>query len=231
MELVGKTLKLSVREFGLGRLPAEDPRDRDFRLSPPKKITRTHRSWYDNGWWGDQGGTSQCVGYAWAHYIEDSPETHPKAGAQIDPEFLYHAAQLIDEWPGEDYDGTSVRAGAKVLQRMGIIGEYLWAFDIESIKRTVLEQGPVIMGTSWYYSMFDPDPKSGRIKLEPTSGIAGGHAYMVNGFNQTKGLFRIKNSWSRSWGIKGHAWISADDLANLLADDGEACMTQEIEIP
>ena len=29
--------------------------------------------------------------------------------------WLYHEAQKIDEWPGEDYDGTSVRAGLDIL--------------------------------------------------------------------------------------------------------------------
>ena len=229
MSTVGKTIKLSIEEHGLGRRHAPDERDQAYMLAPPKRTERTHRSWYDNGWWGDQGATPMCVGYAWAHYIEDSPVTHPKAGAQVQPEFLYHAAQLVDEWPGTDYEGTSVRAGAKALQKMGIIGEYLWAPDMAAIAKTVLEQGPVIMGTDWYNSMFEPDSK-GLLSLDTSSGIAGGHAYVVNGYNVWTNLFRIKNSWSRSWGIKGHALIHADDLGRLLAADGEACMTKEIEI-
>ena len=33
--------------------------------------------------------------------------------------WLYHEAQKIDEWPGEDYDGTSVRAGLDILRKRG----------------------------------------------------------------------------------------------------------------
>jgi hypothetical protein len=32
---------------------------------------------------------------------------------------LYRAAKKVDEWPGEDYDGTSVRAGLDVLRTQG----------------------------------------------------------------------------------------------------------------
>ena len=221
------TEEVERQGHGLGRLAAVDERDGAYMLQAPRRSARTSRVWYDNGWWGDQGWTSQCVAYAWAHYIEDSPKTHPKAGSQVDPGLLYKAAQLIDEWPGEDYDGTSVRAGAKVLQKMGIIGEYLWAWDIRSIALTVLEQGPVIMGTDWYEGMFSPDPRTGVIK--PEGEVVGGHAYIINGYNTWTNLFRIKNSWGRGWGKKGRAWIHADDLGRLLAADGEACMTQEIE--
>ena len=33
--------------------------------------------------------------------------------------WLYHEAQKVDEWPGEDYDGTSVRAGLDILRKRG----------------------------------------------------------------------------------------------------------------
>jgi hypothetical protein len=38
---------------------------------------------------------------------------------RYDAGWLYHEAQRIDEWPGEDYDGTSVRAGMDVLRTEG----------------------------------------------------------------------------------------------------------------
>ena len=33
--------------------------------------------------------------------------------------WLYHEAQKVDEWQGEDYDGTSVRAGLDILRKRG----------------------------------------------------------------------------------------------------------------
>jgi hypothetical protein len=214
-------------EYGLGRLPAADPRDRLFLMSAPSvPPTRTSRSWYDLGWWGDQGARPYCVGYSWAHFIEDSPQTHPDPGksAWVQPDEIYHAAQLIDEWPGENYDGTSVRAGAKYLHQAGYIKEYRWAFDPTTVAHNVLEVGPVVVGTNWYSSMFNPDPK-GRLSL--TGSVVGGHAYLINGYNRKTKLFRIKNSWGRAWGVNGRALLHFDDLAQLLAEDGEACMAVE----
>ena len=65
--------------------------------------------------------------------------------------------QALDEWPGEDYDGTSVRAFYKWLKVKGFITEYRWAFDCETVINHVLGIGPVQMGTIWDESMSNPD--------------------------------------------------------------------------
>jgi Papain family cysteine protease len=184
------------------------------------------RFWYAQGWWGDQGQTPQCVAYAWTHWLEDGPVTHDRVPApMILPSALYHDAQVLDEWPGEDYDGTSVRAGAKALLKDGWISQYRWAATVEDIVQTLLSLGPVVMGTNWYDSMFDPDT-DGFITV--SGSIAGGHAWLLDGVNVTKGYVRAKNSWGRLWGDRGFFRLSIDDLARLLAEQGEACLAVEV---
>jgi len=213
--------------FGLGREIKIDERDKKYlienKITLPK-TTSTQMYWDDNGWWGDQGRTSQCVGYAWAHFIDDGPIKHLGSKPNIQPSIIYKEAQKIDEWPGENYAGTSVRAGAKYLKSQNKIGSYLWAYNLDILIKTVLTQGPVVVGTNWYNGMFYPD-RNGLIKI--TGRLVGGHAYVINGVDTRKQLFRIKNSWGRSWGVNGSAFISFANMQRLIRENGEICLAVE----
>jgi hypothetical protein len=213
---------------GLGRRWTPDWNDLNFLASAvlPRTSTVESRYWDDDYWWGDQGETSECVGYSRVHWLEDGPIVHDNdIRPVVDPHYIYTEAQLIDEWPGQDYDGTSVRAGVKVAQRLGYVEEYRWAMTAQEIAVAVLEVGPVVVGTD---DMFYPN-SAGVIR--PTGASAGGHAYLLNGYDSRTGLFRIKNSWGRSWGKNGYAYIHINDLQLLLDADGEACLALEKRLP
>ena len=179
----------------LGRQYVEDKRDSNYLISEHllkglSPATITNKYWDDTIWWGDQGNTPQCVGYAWAHWIDDGPvyhsgSTHP----YLQPSVIYRNAQKLDEWVGENYDGTSVRGGVKYLKSQNLVSNYYWGFDVNTLVNTVLNLGPVVVGTNWYYNMFYPNT-TGLIKIGGP--IAGGHAYVVNGVATTSKLFRIK---------------------------------------
>jgi hypothetical protein len=211
----------------LGRLHSVDVRDLNHLIKdkiPQTVPAITSKYWQDNIWSGDQGKTPMCVGYAWAHFIEDGPITHAGAHPVVSPITIYREAQKIDEWPGENYNGTSVRAGAKYLKNAGKIASYLWAYDLATLTNTVLNVGPVVVGTNWYYNMFFPD-KNGLIKA--TGNLAGGHAYVINGVDTVKQQFKIKNSWGLGWGQQGHAYISFSDMTRLIKEQGEICLATE----
>lgn len=66
-------------------------------------------------WWDfyNQNPYPECVGFS---------ESRAKSlvdRTRYDARWLYAEAQKIDEWPGEDYDGTSVRAGLEILRTRG----------------------------------------------------------------------------------------------------------------
>jgi hypothetical protein len=143
---------------------------------------------------------------------------------------LYDGAQKIDAWPGEDYPGTSVRAGAQMLRSWGVISSFRWAWDADTVVHALLTTGPVVVGTWWYTDMFTPikDKTNGKMMIRASGSKAGGHAYLLNGVNIDKGLIRVKNSWSQEWGANGHAWISISDMDKLIKDSGEACLAVEV---
>lgn len=226
---------------GLGRKPAQDSRDKLFpmgALMRPLGLIGVEkprtRYWNDEGWWGNQGDTSMCVAYAWTHYIEDGPVTHLSTRARlagnpyVEPEVLYRRAQAIDEWPGENYDGTSVRAGAAVLRERGLVASYHWAFNLTDLVDALLTLGPVVVGTEWYEGMDRPSWLTGLIKVEGES--LGGHAYVLNGVNTIAKRFRLKNSWGRAWGKKGRAYIRFDDMERLISEGGEVAIATELPV-
>ncbi len=112
----------------------------------------------------------------------------------MSPAWVYDEAKKVDEWHGEVYPGTNVRAGAKILMREGYISSYHWAWDADTVARAILETGPVVVGTDWFMHMFYPDER-GRIEIGGR--VAGGHAYTLDGVNTETGWMRLKNSWGR----------------------------------
>lgn len=217
-----------MRTYPLGRLQVTDERDHDYpirQLLPRKPSKRLSRYWWDDGWWGNQGETNQCVAYSFVHWLKDGPILQ---AADFNPHAIYAEAQRLDEIPGENYEGTTVRGGVKALVARGLVKEYRWAFDVYTVIQTLLELGPVVVGTNWYESMFVPDAV-GRISIGGNQ--AGGHAYVLNGVSRISRQFRIKNSWGREWGRAGHAFISFDNFSRLLGERGEACLAVEISKP
>lgn len=222
---------------GFGRLPAADPRDEHYPMralldpSASAVVPKTrHWSYFSHAL--DQGSTSQCVAYSWLHFLLSAPVAHgPNVEMRLRPnayaERLYREAQRMDEWPGENYDGTSVRAGAKALQAQGRLSEYRWARTVDEMRLYVLQRGVLVFGTNWHVGMLDVNHLG---YIEPTGSIVGGHAYALTGYSAERRAFRVLNSWGMSWGHKGRAWLHEDHAAFLLANDGEACSGTEVRV-
>lgn len=165
----------------------------------------------------DQGQTNSCVGYSCEGWQRCSPirTKNPTPGLTI-----YRRALQIDEFPGEQDTGTSIRAGVKALEEFGHVERYVWAYSAEEVKLWVLTTGPVIVGTNFTTGMRDVKGPSWFMEL---LGIPlGGHAYLLTGYSRTRHAFRMINSWGRNWGDKGRAWLRYGDLDSLLRSRGDA---------
>jgi hypothetical protein len=211
--------------YGRGRLLSLDERDLKHpmraSLSPQERKLVTSRHWI-TGPVLDQGPHPFCVGFSWRQWLTSTPYRTVSGPAPVS---IYREAQKLDEWPGEDYPGTSVRAGAKVLQQLGHIREYLWAWDVDTLRAFVLNRGCIVMGTDWFTGMYDVRPDG---VLEVSGDYDGGHAWLVVGFSQKRNQFRMLNSWGPAWGQNGRAWLSVDTMHHLLVEKaGEACSALE----
>lgn len=164
----------------------------------------------------DQGNEGACVGFAWAHEAAARPVVVPGVTNQFARD-IYHNAQLVDQWPGEAYEGTSVIAGARTMHDWGYIDEYRWAFSENDLALAVGYKGPAVLGTYWYAGMDRPDADG---YLRPIGGVRGGHAYLAYGYSIKKPGYKIWNSW----GTGHYGWIHPADMALLLSQQGEAAI-------
>ena len=214
-------------DYALGRREAPDGRDRNYPmrallvrrggLPPPRRF----RYW-TIGPVLDQGAAPSCVGHGWRQWMTTSP-TRTKSGP--DALTIYQEAQKIDEWPGEDYAGTSVRAGVKYLQGLGRVAEYRWASTVEEMMGWLSERGPVVIGVNWFTGFLTP---AGGGLIVPTGKDEGGHCVLLYGYNRTYELFRGVNSWGRSWGSGGRFNFSFDTMRLLLGMGADVCAAVEV---
>ncbi len=216
---------------GLGRFAAVDPRDKRHPLQlllPRKRVALTSKTWR-HATPLDQGQTSRCVAFAWASFLGAVP-IQTKKGVRDDAYLnaTYKQAQALDEWPGDQYNGTSVRAGAKALQQQGHIAEYLWGTTVDELRQFVLTRGTVVVGSDWYEEMFFPEHHDGHLVHE--GAVAGGHAWLVIGYNASKKAFVMMNSWGKNWGKDGTALVSEDVMNNLLGAGAEMCSAVECKV-
>lgn len=178
----------------------------------------------------DQGSEGACVGFGWSHELAARPKVHPVTNATAHD--LYYAAQRLDEWTGGEYpgatptySGSSVTGGAKAVQAENLLGEYRWAPDLNNALVAISHTGPAVIGINWWTGMFNPDSNG---YLHPTGRIEGGHCILVRGVSLPKRAVLFHNSWGASWGgtVKGPgtAWVSFDDFAKLMDDQGEVCI-------
>lgn len=79
----------------------------------------------------NQGNEGACTGFGLAAVVNyllwkrgiDGGEPHRES---VSPRMLYHLARLYDEWPGEDYEGSSCRGAMKGWHRHGVCRASLW---------------------------------------------------------------------------------------------------------
>jgi hypothetical protein len=188
---------------------------------PPDPPPADSRQWPDAHQL-DQGNTGHCVGFGGAQYHNAEPV--PGNYTNSDGHKVYYECKVIDGEPKAE-NGSTVHSLAKVLQNRKLLSTYVWAANTDDIKNWVLKNGPVVVGTDWYNDMFNPDADGFVV---PTSGVAGGHCYLVVGYYANGDYFVFQNSWGSGWGLNGYFKMKVSDFDKLLNADGEAMAAAEV---
>jgi hypothetical protein len=80
----------------------------------------------------DQGKEGACTGFGLAavvNYLLWVRSGYKMTAAdKVSERMMYHLARFYDEWPGEDYEGSSCRGALKGWHRHGVCRETLWPY-------------------------------------------------------------------------------------------------------
>lgn len=215
-----------------GRWEDPDPRDEDFLLGAVLEAEGLDEpplpgyKYWRTGEILDQGATSRCVGYSWKQFQLSSP-LRTKSGPAAD-KIYWEAQNNYDSWPGAEpkYYGTSTRAGVKYLQALGYIESYGWTKDLETALRWLAFKGILVIGIDWREGMSYPSVNNDYI-LSVSGEKEGGHCTCLTGFNLSKRLLQLTNSWGEGWAKKGKAYLPFSAYEELMGSGGETCTAIE----
>lgn len=138
-------------------------------------------------------------------YLRDSLKCVNKYGSALESKFPY----LLSGQTNCDYTQSpppSVYTDAlqyKVTQYLSVTSLNTQQ-GITNLK-AILSNGTAFVGGIICYSNFYNSVK-GVIPM-PSGGVIGGHAILFVGYDDSKSLFKFKNSWGKSWGDNGYGYL------------------------
>ena len=227
------------KSFSLGYRP--EPPDIQDLLVPlpqydlPKEINWTSQVTAVK----DQGNEGSCTGFN-ATGLKEFQEWK-QHGKKIDlsERWIYEWAKEHDEWPGSDYEGSSVRGAMKALQKHGICEERFWPYvpQEKGEPDDLAAENAYQYRIEKYRSLTIPEKNIKLIKrgLHETGPIAAGVAVHSTWFDvKNNGIIepsftqdilgyhaillvaydekylKIKNSWGTGWGAQGYGFLELD---------------------
>lgn len=187
----------------------------------------------------NQRDTPGCTGWGMAHELAAGPVMFPN----IDNEYAlarYKRNQEEDRRMGHNFpSGATVLGTMKAAKADKLITGYRWCFGIDDVIDTLCSTGPVCLGISWREYMFDTD-ENGLVGVGGKD--VGGHFIVLLAYDVHPVWGEVigwLNSWGFAYGVseprlnvhRGVGWVRLSDLAELLADNGEAVCPADYFVP
>ena len=187
----------------------------------------------------DQGQEGACTGFALAAMANflTAERVDGLFTERLSERMLYEMARRNDEWPGEDYSGSSARGAMKGWHKYGVCREKIWPYKfgdsggdltherLEDARKcplgayfrvnhkdlvamhSAIAETGMLYATSLVHKGWQSVKSGGVIQYSEKS--IGGHAFVIVGYDE-KG-FWIQNSWGDGWGRSGFAHLSYYD--------------------
>lgn len=188
----------------------------------------------------DQKSEGACTGFALAAAI-NMMNQHAGRDIQVSARMLYEMAKRNDEWPGEEYDGSSLRGAIRGWRNMGVCEDDYWPYRVGNKKGSLTIDAaknarqhtlgsyyrlrPIV--SDFHSALNETGVIAASAKVhrgweKPQNGIIerhdkreGGHAFIIVGYNDEG--FWIQNSWGKGWGDNGVAlWTYEDWIENVM---------------
>lgn len=144
-------------------------------------------------------------------FIRDGVKAAATVGACSETVWPYIIRKFMTKPP--------VRAFADAAKRK--ISQYLRITNLAGIKQSLAAGYPVVFGFQVYQQFESDQCAHDGIVVMPIPGeqSIGGHAVLAVGYDDTKQMLLVRNSWGASWGIGGYFWLPYGYVTKGLADD------------
>ncbi|ACN14171.1 putative cysteine protease [Desulforapulum autotrophicum HRM2] len=193
----------------------------------------------------DQGKEGACTGFGLAAVINLLNVKKRNLQFIASPRMLYEMAKKHDEWPGEDYAGSSCRGAIRGWKNMGVCSEGDWGYlpenpgdltverakaarsctvgayyrlrpEITDYHAALNEVGAIYVSATVHSGWFSPRAASkNTLAIIKPSTTPEGGHAFAIVGYNSQG-FIVQNSWGARWGTKGYAlWLYQDWLQNI----------------
>ena len=162
-----------------------------------------------------------CNGGWWAHdyHLNKKPPGEPDAGAVYEADFPYQAANGSCNPPHTHHEK---------IDSWAYVGDSSSIPSVAAIKQAIYDHGPVsaaVCAGSAFASY-----SGGVFQTDETASCGGGvnHAIVLVGWDDSQGIWHLRNSWGPTWGESGYMRIkygisNVGYSANYIVYSGSGC--------
>jgi len=160
--------------------------------------------------------------------------------------FCYHQQRLLDHADMEIDDGSYIETALDVCRKYGVCNSKVWKNEMSwqakpskeayadglkgkevtkyynvttelQIKKALASGYPVAACLYWVTGKYNPKTFIiSRVTKKEANNCEQGHAIVITGYDDYKGVFEIRNSWGNSWGDGGYCYITYGSFKNMI---------------